>query len=309
MDFPATLAVRLSTIAVFRIFSRNLRACRRSGESDESPGRAACLRILLVLLAGFPASGSAQNAPDSLRLIQTLPVDARYAVADNLSNIYLITPDNAVEKYAPDGRLLARYTNNRLSRAALLDVSNPLKVLVWYPDFRTAVFLDRSLTVLGELNLIGAGYPEVRQIAASQDGNVWIYDEENFRLVKITPEGAKRFESQAMNQLEPAPRSVSCLRENNDRVYLADSTQGIFVFDVFAQFDRFWSPLHPVKDFQVAGDELHYLHGKNIMAERLLFRASRQIDISSLLTSSSVAMLSPRRLLLAGEGRIAVYGY
>ena len=309
MDMPATFTIPLSRIAVFPVFSRNLRGRRRSGEPDGDPGRAVCLGIWLVLLAGFPASASAQKTPDSLRLIQTLSVDARYAVADNLSNIYLITPGNAVEKYAPDGRLLARYTNNRLSRAGLLDVSNPLNVLVWYPDFRTAVFLDRSLTALGELNLIGAGYPEVRHIAASQDGNIWIYDEVNFRLVKITPEGEKRFESQAMNQLEPAPRSISCLRENNDRVYLADSTQGIFAFDLFAQFDRFWSPLHPVKDFQAAGDELHYLYGQHIVAERLLFRASRQIDISALLTPSSVAMLSPRRLLLAGEGKLAVYGY
>lgn len=265
-----------------------------------------------LLLAGilllWSVSSPAQSAGDTLRLLQTLPLRAALAASDNLSNIYIVTPDNSVEKYAPDGRRLARYSNNRLGKIARIDVSNPLKVLLWYADFRTAVFLDRSLTDLGELNLITAGYPEVRAIAAAQDGNLWLYDEVNFRLVKITPEGEKRYESQAMNLNEPVPERPSCLREGSDRVWMADG-QGVFSFDLFAQFDRLLVPLAPVVEFDLPDTRLCYLAGNRIVMEHLLLPVSREIDLPEAMLSGKTAVLSGGRLLLTGKETVEVFRY
>ena len=263
----------------------------------------------LLLCLSFLSHFSVRAQADSFRLTLTLRVQAGFAAADNLGFIYLVTRQNAIEKYAPDGRLLTRYTNNRLGIASSLDVTNPLKVLVWYADFRTAVFLDRSLTDLGELNLIVAGYPEVRTVAAAQDGNLWLYDEANFRLLKVTPEGEKRYESQAMNLLEPAPNRPSCLGEGNDRVFLADSTEGVFVFDFFAQFDRSFAPQQRVTDFQIVDNQLHYLAGDRIIAEHLQVRASREIAIGAGALKDKTALLSGGKLILLDERRTSVFEY
>ena len=267
------------------------------------------LFILLIIITLSPRTTHAQTPTDTLQLLQTLPVKATFAAIDNLSNLYIITPENAIVKYAPDGRQIMRYTNNRLGRASRLDVSNPLKVLVWYADFRTAVFLDRSLTELGELNLIVAGYPEVRTVAAAQDGNMWLYEEANFRLVKITPEGEKRYESQSMNLFEPSPGRPTCLHEGTDRVFLADSVQGIFAFDLFAQFDRSYTPQQPVTNFDIVDNQMHYLAGNRIIAEHLLVRASREVAIRPEILSGKTAMLSGGKLVVLGEGKVAVYRY
>lgn len=194
------------------------------------------LRIFIICLA--VAGLRAQAPTDTLRLSLSLPAQARYATADNLGFIYLVTQQNAIEKYTPDGRLLTRYTNNRLGAAAMLDVSNPLKILVWYGDFRTVVFLDRSLTLLGELNLISAGYPEVRAIATAQDGNLWLYDEIRFQLRKISPGGEVLFESQAMNQLFADRLQIVCLHDDGNEVLASDTTAGVLQFDIYAQFQR-----------------------------------------------------------------------
>jgi hypothetical protein len=64
--------------------------------------------FLLVLSTALPA-----QAPDSFQLLLSLPLPLRFATADHLGNLYGITPANRIEKHAPDGRLLAQYSNNR----------------------------------------------------------------------------------------------------------------------------------------------------------------------------------------------------
>lgn len=196
-----------------------------------------CLYCIWWLLAGkLYALQPAQTPADSFRLQQNLPVAARFATADNIGNIYVITVNNTIEKYAPDGRLLTRYSNRRYGEASYLDVANPLKVLVWYADFRMVVFLDRSLTLLGALNLIEVGYPEVRTVAAAPDGRIWLYDEVNFRLVKITQEGEKLLESQPLSQVLATAPHIACIRDDNERVCASDAEQGLLHFDAYGQF-------------------------------------------------------------------------
>lgn len=207
-----------------------------------------------------------------------MPAQTRFATADNLGFIYLITQQNAIEKYTPDGRLLTRYSNNRLGTAAQLDVSNPLKVLVWYSDFRTVVFLDRSLTLLGELNLIGAGYPEVRSVAAAQDGNLWLYDEIRFQLRKISPAGETLFESQAMNQLQNGRLQISCLHDDGNEVLASDTAVGILQFDIYAQFQKIL-PWKGVETFRVEQNRLVYAVAGTLHIEHLQALVSRSLPL------------------------------
>ena len=187
----------------------------------------------LMLMAGQALW--AQTRPDSFAQVLHLPGGTRFATADNLGNVYRITASNAVEKYAPDGRMLSQYSSNRLGRASSIDVSNPLKSLIWYADFKTVLFLDRSLTALGELNLLQAGFPEVRTVASARDGNIWIYDEALFRLRKVTPEGEQLFESVNLGQLYPYRLTITWMEESDTRLYAAEAQNGIMVFDAFAQ--------------------------------------------------------------------------
>jgi hypothetical protein len=205
--------------------------------------------------AGFTA-GAAE--PDSLVPALHLNLSALYATTDPLGNVYVITPELSIEKYAPDGRLLTRYTQNRYGMPAYLDVTNPLKVLVWYADFRTVVWLDRSLTDLGELNLIDAGYPEVRNVGAAQDGNLWIYDEAGFRLRKISADGRPLFESQDLNLIFGETLQISCIREYETGVLAAETRQGALQFDSYGQYVR-TTMLTGTAQFLIKGREAYFI--------------------------------------------------
>ena len=247
-----------------------------------------------------------QTSKDSLFPLLSLPLLARFATADNLGNTYIVTAANSIEKYASDGRFLTWYSDNRRGQVTWLDVSNPLKVLVWYADFRTVLFLDRSLTQLGEVNLIQVGYPDVRVVAAALDGNLWLYDEVNFRLLKITPEGEKRAESQSLNLLEYTPRQPALLREQDNRVYLADRTAGLGVFNAFGQFERTWKSAQVVSDFQVVDNQLIYLSDSSIVAERWPLPEHAEILLPDSLRSLP-KWLGPRRLFVQQAGTLKVF--
>lgn len=261
--------------------------------------------LLLCLSVLFHFSLRAQA--DSFHLALTLPVRASFAAADNLGFIYLITRQNAIEKYSPDGRLLTRYTNNRLGAAAGLDVTNPLKVLVWYADFRTVVFLDRSLTILGELNLSAAGFPEVRAIAAAQDGNLWFYDEIRFQLRKISPEGGELLESQALNQLLDGRLQISCLRDNGNEVLAADTARGLLWFDIYGQFQKL-APRKNIANFQLEEDRLIYPESGLLHIERLQALLARTLPLPSLArTGKAPFWTAPRRVFVQNGETLEVW--
>lgn len=270
--------------------------------STRIPAPAALLFCLSVV-----SHFSVRAQTDSFRLALTLPVQASFATTDNLGFIYLVTRQNAIEKYSPDGRLLTRYTNNRLGVAASLDVTNPLKVLVWYADFRTVVFLDRSLTILGELNLSAAGFPEVRAIAAAQDGNLWFYDEIRFHLRKISPEGAELLESQALNQLLDSRLQISCLRDNGNEVLAADTAAGLLWFDIYGQFQKL-APRKNIASFQLEQDRLIYPEGGFLHIERLQAPVARTLPLPTPAgTGTAPFWTAPRRIFIQNGEALEVW--
>jgi len=259
-----------------------------------------------LLLAFFSPGLIAAQAPgDSLRQVLSLAVRADFAVTDPLGNLYLISPEMAVEKYAPDGRLLTRYTQNRLGMPALLDVTNPLKVLVWYADFRTVVWLDRSLTTLGELNLIDAGYPEVRAVGAAQDGNLWLYDEAGFRLRKIGADGRPLFESQDMNLLFDETLQISCIRENETGVLVAEARYGALQFDPYGQYAR--SVAMPgVRQFVLKGREAFFIRDSQLCARALAIPPPPE-HCRPFPPAADRVWLGDGTVILARDGRLEVW--
>lgn len=254
--------------------------------------------VFLAIFFVLAQTVRAQTPVDSLRLLDSLPIQAAFATADNLGNIYVITAQNAVEKYSPDGTFQFRYSNNRLGAATSLDVTNPLKVLVWYADFRTVVFLNRSLTALGELNLIRAGYPEVRTVASAADGNLWLYDEVAFQLKKVTAEGQTKFESQALNLIQSERIVISCIRDKGAEVLASDAELGVLRFDVYAQFQQLL-PWKGITRFALRRNMLAYQGADAVCIEQLQVPASRRLPLpDSARQAGGVSWIAPGLLLV-----------
>ena len=227
-------------------------------------------QIGLTLLCLVDADLLQAQAPDSLHFQRSIPALATFVTSDNLSNTYLISPENAIVKYDTVGRRVGSYTNNRLGQAAFLDASNPLKILVWYPDFQTVVLLDRTLSEMGRLSFSSIGLYSVRCAAMSSDGNIWAFDDAISKAVKLSLDGSVLLESPPLNIYFPQRFSATRIRDSGRFVCLNDPTSGwcishMGVFDVI--FRKLRDPrARKVLDKWLERDQCRWQESENVPA-------------------------------------------
>src|SRR6478736_4485000 len=69
----------------------------------------------------------------SFSLINSYETKAQLIAVDNFGNFYS-SSNNGILKFSPDGKYLYRYEEFRYGKIVVIDVSNPLKMLVFYRD-------------------------------------------------------------------------------------------------------------------------------------------------------------------------------
>ena len=204
------------------------------------------LYIILLCTSVF-TTASAQTRPGSGKLApairgsdssfkfeRAIPGNYIYMNVDMLDNIYLITTGNQLKKLDSNGDSVAVFNNvKKFGNPSLIDVNNPLKILVYYKNFATVVVLDRLLTQRNSINFRKQSIFSVQAIATSYDNNIWVFDEQDYKLKKIDEAGTLLSESTDMRQLVDSAPSPQLIIDNDNLVYLYDEKKGFYIFDYY----------------------------------------------------------------------------
>jgi hypothetical protein len=180
-------------------------------------------------------SCNAWGQKDSLfHLLKTIKGDIVSFTVDNLDNIYVLNSHNQVKKYDANGDSVAIYNEtSKYGEATLIDVSNPLKLLLYYKAFATVVMLDRFLNVVNVVDLRKQNILQANAVGQSYDNKIWVYDELESKLKKIDESGKKILETPDFRLLLSKAISPVKIFDEDKYVYIYDSLQGIYVFDYF----------------------------------------------------------------------------
>ncbi len=169
--------------------------------------------------------------------LERLGFSGRHFYTDHLRNLYLLD-HNQVVKLNKELEKVGVYSNDLLGRPGYIDVSNPLKILVFYPDFNQLVFLDNFLSPLGApLNLDDLGIFDVGAICTSEQGGFWVLDDLSDKIVYFDANLNRRHESMVLTQLMGRKGSQLMMCERNQNLYLGDLEKGILVFDRFGTYN------------------------------------------------------------------------
>lgn len=157
--------------------------------------------------------------------------NANFIDADNLGNIYLV--DNTeIFKFDSTGTLNYRYSNSLLGQITAIDVSNPLRLMLFYKESNTLLFLNKQLAIINdEIYLSDFSNAEASLACSSTEGGFWIFDELTLSLIyfDINKTAIKQSVNLAGYLHGEEPIQLS---EQNQKLYLQTSTK-VYLFDVY----------------------------------------------------------------------------
>lgn len=199
------------------------------------------MKFFLNIVLGLFITQLAFSQPvkDSFLLIKTYTGDIADVAMDNLDNLYIVSSTGQIKKLNAAGDSIGVYNQVRnYGKLYSLDVSNPLKLLLFYKDFSTVVILDRYLANQSTIDLKKFSILNPSAIGNSYDNRVWVYDEYDGKLKKIDEQGNKLLETPDFRSIFNQSVSPQKIINDNGLVYLADTTNGVFVFDNYGAFKK-----------------------------------------------------------------------
>jgi hypothetical protein len=256
------------------------------------------LNALLVLLIMSFAAG--------VSLLHSYAIKSEMATADNFGHFY-VAGKNKIAKFSPEGKYLFPYEEFRYGKIGTIDATNPLKLLVYFPDFSTVVFLDRFLSPLSTLNFFELGYQNITAVASSVDGKVWFYDNVDFKLKKIDESGKVFRESQPLNLILQQTPYPNFMLERDNQVYMNDPQLGILVFDFYGSYGK-TLPIKGLKKFQVIQGSVVYFDEHKLKQYHPATFETKEIqlpDTSRLIT----AIIHKDKLMLLKPDSAIFYSY
>lgn len=263
---------------------------------------------LVVLLTIFRSSASAQD--DSLFTLQkNIPGSIASFAVDNLENLYILNSSGQLKKLNEKGDSLAVFNNiKKYGEATFIDVSNPLKVLLYYRDFSTVVILDRLLNMRTAIDLRKSDILQAKAVALSYDSKIWVYDEVQNKLKKMDDEGKLLLETPDFRLLFNQTAQPQHIFDQDKLVYLYDSIQGFFVFDYYGALKNKilitkWQHVKIVGKY-IFGTDAEFIYRYNITT----FRYDKW-PIPTAIAGARKIYFTANRLYVLNENGINVYGF
>ena len=218
------------------------------------------LRIILLLLLS-----TAANAADSLRISRSIPMSSRIMTVDELGNVYVVKNDNTLVRYTDQGDSSAFYRSIQNGDIGQVDATNPLRIVLYYPSYSKIVLLDKMLSPKNELDLKKLNIYTTAFVASAADGDLWVYDLFNARLIKVSEQLDIVAQSNDLRQQVDKVPAPSFIAERNRKVYVCDTSEGIYTFDQYGSYTNTLS-IYDVKYLQVFGSQLVYRHNDTLVS-------------------------------------------
>ena len=185
-------------------------------------------------------------AQSSFKPVKTIEINSDFFTADNQGNFYVIN-GNELTKFDKTGKQLYKYSNKNLGTIDFVDVSNQLKILLFYKNFSQAIFLDNTLSMSGTpVSFDQIGFQQAQLICTSHNNGIWLYDQQTFALVRLNDTYEETQRTGNLNALLNIELQPNYLLEYNNKIYINNPSTGILIFDIYGTYYK----TIPVKNLQ-----------------------------------------------------------
>ncbi len=179
---------------------------------------------------------------------------------DDLGRLQVLN-NGSLDLYDSNGKVIGHHSESLLGRITSMDRVSALKLLVFYSDIPAFQILDNALSPHSEVyDLNTEGMGNIISVCMSANNTFWGYDGVAFELIRFSD--SYRVLSRSGNTVLTAGRVLDPVRmiEHNGRLYVADSEEGVFVFDQFGTYER-TLPYKGLLDMDIDGDMIYLSDG------------------------------------------------
>jgi hypothetical protein len=225
--------------------------------------------------------------------------------ADPLGNYYVLN-ESTILKFTLSDTLFSRYSELRYGPIKTLDVSNPMKITLFYETFSQIIFLDNTLNpTFTSTNLYDLDLQNTTAVCSSYDNGFWVFNQPDFTLVRINAFGEPDRRIKNLNLITGKEIKPTRMSEKENRLFLYDPALGIFQFDIFGGFlNRI--PLTGFDSFSVWNRQIFYTRNDSLYSLDLLTMKEQTAPLP-LQNIRCVRIEKNRLYVLTREGQLSVF--
>ena len=233
------------------------------------------MKLKWVFMLFFLSVLALNNYAQDFKLIAKIDTVAKMAQLDNFGNLFIITPANDVLKFNPQGKFLWNYSNKSFGDVSQIDVTDPMRVILYYQGFQQIVVLNNNLSEISKFSFNQNPDVQITQIASANNNGFWVYDQINRELKKLTNNFIDDLSSGNLYQRIGIDMDAIFMLTDEKYVYLNDKSTGVRIFDRFGNFYK-TAVIYPSKDFEVDNSEISFFEkGDLIKYNYLTFKLDK----------------------------------
>ena len=185
---------------------------------------------------------------------------ADFIKLDPYGNIYAVK-DAQLSKFSMQGKLLYKYSDYTLGTITAIDVFNPMKIMLFYRDAGTLIFLNEQLAPINDpISLFDANYFTISLASYSAANQIHLYERStkylitldfNMREISRTPINFPAFNPTQLIELEE--KSIA----------LFEPETGVLLFDAFGTFYKL-IPILTSHTVEVTSEIIYYTNNDEV---------------------------------------------
>jgi hypothetical protein len=261
------------------------------------------IKTMVVFTLMLVGNINAQTILDSTQLVNEFVVNAKFIQADELGNLYIVSPSNQLYKYNASGKVLATLNYNYNGNISSIDASNPMEIYVFYKEINRVLFLDNNLAYRGELDLTKQNITQASAIARSYDNGIWVFDLGDLQLKKMSKDGTVTQTSGNIRQIIITDFVPTTLLENTKQVMIANDSIAL-LFDVFASYVKTYK-CSKASSFQLNSNFILQTTDNQINAIELKIGINR--PVFQFLNKIKWSFLNKDQVYIYQENKISIY--
>jgi len=259
--------------------------------------------ILSLILAGNLFA----QKDTSFRLLKSVKYNIVSFAVNNLGEIYLINADNQLKKLNEKGDSVGVFNEiTKYGKLSYIDAQNPWRTLLYYGNFYNLVLLDKYLNVVGSIKLPQKNIFRAKAISTSYDNNIWVYDEQDYKLKKIDESGKLISATTDFRLLFDSLPSPTEIIDRDGFVYLYDPLKGLYVFDYYGLFKNRLTFLN-WKDIVIVGKTIYGFDDKNYYSYSLGSLNLQQYPLPPFFKDGTSIKLGNNRIYVLKDNIINIY--